>query len=160
MNCLSLPLQEKIFYNKKWENDFPWLYFDVQRNGFCKLCEKHAVNDSVLLTSTRGVFIKTPFNSYKKALGKDGKLNKHNNSASHICSTYRVSNTYFKVFSKNPVNCQILNQSSEECKINRKLFALFFAQFIIFFSKEEISHTTKYEPLVKHLTMKSSESLT
>jgi len=50
------------------------------------LCEKHAVNDSVLLTNTGGVFIKLPFNNFKKALGKNGKLNKHNNSASHIRS--------------------------------------------------------------------------
>jgi hypothetical protein len=21
--------KEKIFYNKKWEIDFPWIYFDV-----------------------------------------------------------------------------------------------------------------------------------
>lgn len=96
--------KEKKFYNKKWENDFPWLYFDVQRNGaFCKLCEKRAVNDSVLLTSTGGVFIKTPFNNFKKALRKDGKLNKHNDSASHIRSIEQERLTL--VFLKNPVYC-------------------------------------------------------
>ncbi|KAL4119988.1 hypothetical protein QTP88_012738 [Uroleucon formosanum] len=148
--------KEKRFYNKKWENDFPWLYFDVQRNGaFCKLCEKHAVNDSVLLKSTGGVFIKTPFNNFKKALGKDGKLNKHNDSASHIRSIEQERLTL--VFSKNPVYCQILNQSSEECKINRKHFSLLFRS-IYFLAKEEIAHTTKYEPLIKRLIMKSSES--
>ncbi|CAI6357068.1 unnamed protein product [Macrosiphum euphorbiae] len=148
--------KEKRFYNKKWENDFPWLFFDVQRNGaFCKLCEKHAVNDSVLLTSTGGVFIKTPFNNFKKALGKYGKLNKYNDSASHIRSIEQERLTL--VFSKNPVYCQILNQSSEECKINRKHFSLLFRS-IYFLAKEEIAHTTKYEPLIKRLIMKSSES--
>jgi len=124
-------------------NEFPWLYFDVQRNGaFCKLCEKHAVNDSVLLTSTGGVFIKSPFNNFKKALGKDGKLFKHNNSATHIRRIEQERLTM--VISKNPVYCQIFNQSSEKCKINRKHFFLLCCS-IYFLAKEEIAHTTKYE---------------
>ncbi|KAF0753047.1 zinc finger protein 862-like [Aphis craccivora] len=108
-------------------------------------------------TSTKkgGVFIKTPLNNFKKALGKDGKLNKHNDSASHIRSIEQERLTL--VFSKNPVYCQILNQSSEECKINRKHFSLLFRS-IYFLAKEEIAHTTKYEPLIKRLIMKSSES--
>jgi hypothetical protein len=84
-----------------------WLYFDVQRNvAFCKLCKKHAVNNSVLLTNTGGIFIESLFNNFKKALEKNGKLNKHNNSASHIRSIKQERLTTL-VFSKNPVYCQI-----------------------------------------------------
>lgn len=160
MNYQRLPLQKKVkkkdFIIKNGKMIFYGFILMFQRNGaFCKLCEKHAVNDSVLLTSTGGVFIKTPFNNFKKALGKDGKLNKHNDSASHIRSIEQERLTL--VFSKNPVYCQILNQSSEECKINRKHFSLLFRS-IYFLAKEEIAHTTKYEPLIKRLIMKSSES--
>jgi len=59
---------------------------------------------------------------------------------------------------KNPVYNQILNQNSEECKINRKhLFYLF--RSVYFLVKEEIAHTTKYEPLIKRLIVKSIDSL-
>jgi len=64
--------------NTKWEADYLWLYFDNQIFGaFCKLCEKHVINDSALFASLRGIFVKTPFQNYKNALEKDRKLNKH-----------------------------------------------------------------------------------
>ncbi|VVC35072.1 Hypothetical protein CINCED_3A012878 [Cinara cedri] len=34
----SIKGKEKRFYNTKWEIDYPWLYFDKQRNGaFCNV---------------------------------------------------------------------------------------------------------------------------
>ena len=59
---------------------------------------------------------------------------------------------------KNPVYNQILNQNSEECKINRKHLSYLFRS-VYFLVKEEIAHTTKYEPLIKRLIVKSSDSL-
>lgn len=35
---------------------------------------------------TSGVFITVPFTSHKKALGKNGKLEKHEHSSAHIIS--------------------------------------------------------------------------
>uniref|UniRef100_A0A2S2PJ55 Zinc finger protein n=1 Tax=Schizaphis graminum TaxID=13262 RepID=A0A2S2PJ55_SCHGA len=144
-------------YNTKWEADYPWLYFDNQRFGaFCKLCEKHVINDSALFASSRGIFVKTPFQNYKNALGKDGKLNKHTYSASHIRSVELEKLALVAL--KNPVYNQILNQNSEECKINRKNLSYLFRS-VYFLVKEEIAHTTKYEPLIKRLIVKSSDSL-
>jgi hypothetical protein len=72
---------------KKWENVYPWLYEDSKRGGaFCKLCEMYTRDDKSILHSTGGVFIRIPFNYYKKALRKDGRLTKHAQSASHIKS--------------------------------------------------------------------------
>lgn len=144
-------------YNTKWEADYPWLYFDNQRFGaFCKLCEKHVINDSALFASSRGIFVKTPFQNYKNALGKDGKLNKHTYSASHIRSVELEKLALVAL--KNPVYNQILNQNSEECKINRKHLSYLFRS-VYFLVKEEIAHTTKYEPLIKRLIVKTSDSL-
>ncbi len=37
----SRPLSSKRKYNKKWEEDFPWLEYDEDHEGaFCKLCRK------------------------------------------------------------------------------------------------------------------------
>ncbi|KAF0773511.1 zinc finger protein 862-like [Aphis craccivora] len=78
-------------YNTKWEADYPWLYFD---------------------NHSRRIFVKTPFQNYENALGKDGKLNKHIYSSSHIRSVELEKLALVAL--KNPVYNQILNQNFEE----------------------------------------------
>lgn len=53
--------KQKRFYNNKWKINYPWFYLDNNHDGaFCKLCEKHLVNNSVLFASSRVIFVKTP----------------------------------------------------------------------------------------------------
>ena len=144
--------KEKRFYNKTWEKMYTWLYEDKMRGGgFCKLCENYMKNNAKVFQQTGGIFITNPFTSYKNALGKGGKLEKHEHSASHTTS---VEMEMLKISAlKRPIHQQLLVESEEQKNINRNSLALLIrsAYFLI---KEEIAHTTKYESLISNVVAK------
>ena len=76
----SRPLSSKRKYNKKWEEDFPWLEYDQDYEGaFCEVCRKRGKS----LQRIGGAWITKPFNNWKKATKK---MRAHLQSDVHIQS--------------------------------------------------------------------------
>ena len=65
-------------YNKKWEENFPWLLYDEDCIGvFCKECERAGKS----LQRTGGTWVIKPFTNWKKALEK---MKAHSQSDIHV----------------------------------------------------------------------------
>jgi len=67
-------------WNKKINN---W-YIMKKKGAFFKLCKNVTMkNDAKVLQKTDGVFVTFLFSFYKKILGNNGKLEKHEHSLAH-----------------------------------------------------------------------------
>jgi hypothetical protein len=95
-------------------------------------------NYAKILQKTGGVFITVPFTSYKNALGKNGKLEKHEHSSAHTISI-EMENIKNKVMKK-PIHTQILQQSESEIELNRNRIKNNFARLILFGKRRNSSH--------------------
>ncbi|KAF0756154.1 zinc finger protein 862-like, partial [Aphis craccivora] len=136
-------------YNIKWEKKYKWLVYNEEKKGaFCKLCQNFMKNDLKVLQKTGGVFITIPFTSYKNALGKNGKLEKHEHSSAHTVSIEmeKIKNNAMK----KPIHTQIVQQSDSEIQLNRKSLKILL-RGLYFLVKEEIAHTTKYGSLIESI---------
>ncbi|CAI6370206.1 unnamed protein product [Macrosiphum euphorbiae] len=112
LSVKSSALKER-HYNIKWEQKYKWLVYNEEKKGaFCKLCQHFMKNDLKVLQKTGGVFITVPFTSYKNALGKNGKLEKHEHSSAHTVSIEmeKIKNNAMK----KPIHTQIVQQSESE----------------------------------------------
>lgn len=147
----------KFKYQKQWEDKYEWLYFDRTRGGaFCKLCEKHLKNDVEVFQKTSGVFISVPFTNFRKATGSTGKLEKHSKSDKH-CKSVFMENERLQNLNA-PIHTQIIQYSEDERDKNRQALSSLIRS-VYFLAKEEIPHTTKYEPLVQRILMRENETL-
>src|SRR5678815_4958710 len=90
-----------------------------EENGgaFCKLCQNFMKNYANVLQKTGTVFITVPFTTFKKALGKNGKLKKHEYSSAHTISV-EMENLRRQAMKK-PIHAQIVQQSESERDLNR-----------------------------------------
>lgn len=142
-------------YNKQWEQKYSWLVYDTESGGaFCKLCQIFMKNEPKVLQKTGGVFITVPFKSFKKALGKDGKLQKHEHSSAHTISV-EMENLRRQAMKK-PIHAQIIQQSEGEKELNRKGLKILL-RGLYFLIKEEVAHTTKYESLIESILDKMND---
>jgi len=66
-------------------------------------------NDAKILQKTGGVFITVSFSPYKKALGKNGKLEKHEHSSAHTV-TVEMENIKNKAMKK-PIHTKFVQQT-------------------------------------------------
>eukprot|EP00102_Acyrthosiphon_pisum_P016208 XP_008187088.2 PREDICTED: uncharacterized protein LOC103310469 [Acyrthosiphon pisum] len=144
-------------YQKNWEKSFNRLYYNIKKGGdFCKVCEKcHSSNHSALQKS-KGIFICTPFINYRKATGKTCKLLKHANSENHAKAL--ALNELFLHGKNEPIHTQMIQQSNSE-KIQNRIHFFTFVHNVYFLAKQEIPHTTKYEPLLNKVVLKQNQSL-
>ena len=144
-------------YQKNWEKSFNWLYFNAEKGGaFCKVCEKFLSNNQSALQKSQGIFICTPFTNYRKATGKTGKLLKHACSENH--SKALALNEFFLQGKNEPIHTQMIQQSNSE-KIQNRINFSTFVHSVYFLAKEEIPHTTKYEPLLNKVVLKQNQTL-
>lgn len=139
--------KQNRYYNKQWEQKYSWLSYSEEHGGaFCKLCQNFQKNDVNVLQKTGGVFITVPFTSFRKALGKDGKIEKHEHSSTHTSSV--VMENMRRQAIKKPVQTQLVQQSERERDCN-KLCLKILLRGLYFLVKEEVSHTTKYSSLIE-----------
>ena len=81
-------------YNKKWEQQFPWLEYDEHIQGvFFRECKKYYGNSS---QRTGGAWITKPFTNWKKAVEK---MRAHSKSDIHtvlrsFSASYSAGNNY------------------------------------------------------------------
>ncbi|KAL5243786.1 hypothetical protein ACI65C_011196 [Semiaphis heraclei] len=142
-------------YQKNWEKSFNWLYYNIKKGGaFCKVCEKFLSSNHS--QKSKGIFICTPFINYRKATGKTGKLLKHANSENHAKAL--ALNELFLHGKNEPIHTQMIQQSNSE-KIQNRINFSTFVHSVYFLAKEEIPHTTKYEPLLNKVVLKQNQSL-
>src|SRR5678815_4995590 len=109
--------------------------------AFCKLCQNFMKNYANVLQKTGGVFITVPFTTFKKDLGKNGKLKKHEHSSAHTI-TVEMENLRREAMKK-PIHAQIVLQSESERDLNRKGLKILL-RGLYFLVKEEAAYTTKY----------------
>ncbi|BFZ04961.1 hypothetical protein BsWGS_08000 [Bradybaena similaris] len=141
--------KEERHYNKHWEEKYSWLEYSEGKGGaFCKLCKNYMKNDAKVLQKSGGTFITVPFTCFKKALGKDGKLEKHDHSSAHTVSVQME--TLRMQAMKKPIHTQIIQQSESERDLNRKGLKTLL-RGLYFLVKEEVAHTTKYESLIESI---------
>ncbi|KAJ8705417.1 hypothetical protein PYW08_012463 [Mythimna loreyi] len=142
-------------YNKQWEQKYSWLVYDTESgSAVCKLCQMFMKNKLKVLQKTGGVFITVPFKSFKKALGKDVKLQKHEHSSAHTISVEMES--LRRQAMKKPIHAQIIQHSVDsEKEWNRKGLKILL-RGLYFLVKEEIAHTTKYESLIESILDKTN----
>jgi len=144
-------------YQKNWEKSFNWLYYNAKKGGaFCKVCEKFLSSNHSALQKSKGIFICTPFTNDRKATSKTGKLLKHANSENHAKAL--ALNELFLHGKNEPIHTQMIQQSNSE-KIQNRINFSSFVHSVYFLAKEEIPHTTKYEPLLNKVVLKQNQSL-
>ncbi|GLV40243.1 hypothetical protein CBL_07161 [Carabus blaptoides fortunei] len=146
--------KDKRHYNKNWEQKYTWLEYNEEKGGaFCKLCRNYKKNDANILQKTSGVFITEPFRSFRKALGKNGKLEKHEHSSAHTISVQME--TVRRQAIKKPIHTQLIQESEKEVNLNRKCLKTLL-RGLYFLVKEEVAHTTKYKSLIENILDKLS----
>lgn len=147
----------KVGFNKSWLMQYEWLYVDETRGGaFCKYCEVFMKNDLNVLQKTGGVFISQPFTNYRKATGKTGKLEKHVNAEHHARSLSMEKMRLQNV--KKPIHAILNTENEKQISDNRQSLSALI-EGLYFLAKEEIPHTTKYEPLARKLLLKNNVAL-
>ncbi|CAM2704460.1 unnamed protein product [Rotaria socialis] len=93
---------------------------------------------------TKGVFASIPFINWKKALGDNGRLMKHSRSEYHLIA---LDNDKFRQQEGSVLN-QIVTVNEAQKQENRdRLSDLLDCSYFLF--KNELSHTTLYEPLLQ-----------
>ena len=117
----------KVSFQSKWLKQFPWLcYSYILEGGICSHCILFP--NKVTKGTTPGVLVTVPYQkSYTKALGKDGILNCHEQSAMHRYATEQAD--LFKQTFQNPdryrVDSQLAtaeaNQATENKEILRQI---------------------------------------
>ncbi|KAF5295072.1 hypothetical protein FQA39_LY13223 [Lamprigera yunnana] len=124
--------EEERHYNKQWEQKNSWLVYEEEiGSAFCRLCQIFMKNEAKVLQKTGGVFLTVPFKSFKKTLGKNCKLQKHEHSSAHTISA-EMENLRRQAI-KNPFMVKLFNSV-----IVKKI-------------KEDIAHITKYGSLIENI---------
>ena len=148
---------KKFTYQKNWERLYDWLYFDRERGGaFCRVCEQFLSNDQGALQKSQGVFINKPFTNYRNATGNTGKLSKHASSGKHREAV--GLNAMYSQAKDKPIHAVLVQQSDSARIQNRKSLSIL-VHSVYFLAKEEIPHTTKYEPLLRNAVLKNNQSI-
>ncbi|CAF5160865.1 unnamed protein product, partial [Rotaria magnacalcarata] len=116
--------------------------------GFCRLCRNYWKPGTPLFRNmeqkTKGVFASIPFINWKKALGDNGRLMKHSRSEYHLIA---LDNDKFRQQEGSVLN-QIVTVNEAQKQENRdRLSDLLDCSYFLF--KNELSHTTLYEPLLQ-----------
>ncbi|CAF4388677.1 unnamed protein product, partial [Rotaria magnacalcarata] len=135
-------------YKPWYSQKFPWLYYQPNVGGFCRLCRNYWKPGTPLFRNmeqkTKGVFASIPFINWKKALGDNGRLMKHSRSEYHLIA---LDNDKFRQQEGSVLN-QIVTVNEAQKQENRdRLSDLFDCSYFLF--KNELSHTTLYEPLLQ-----------
>ena len=133
----SSSLTSKRQYNKKWEENFPWLEYSEHHQGaFCKVCKKRGI----LLQRTGGAWITKPFNNWKNAIEK---MRAHARSDTHIQSCEAEI-----VAARRGGIVQQLHHVSEEEKVKDRVAVNALLRCTHFLTKHDIPHTTNFDQLV------------
>ncbi|CAF3472719.1 unnamed protein product [Rotaria socialis] len=135
-------------YKPWYSQKFPWLYYQPNVGGFCRLCRNYWKPGTPLFRNmeqkTKGVFASIPFINWKKALGDNGRLMKHSRSEYHLIA---LDNDKFRQQEGSVLN-QIVTVNEAQKQENRdRLSDLLDCSYFLF--KNELSHTTLYEPLLQ-----------
>ena len=136
----SRPLSSKWKYNKKWEEDFPWLEYDEDyRGAFCKFCRKRGKS----LQRTGGAWITTPFKNWKKATEK---MRAHSKSDVHIqsCDAELAATRAMKEGSI----IQQLQHTGEQEKMKNRTAIKALLRCTHFLAQNHIAHTTNFDKLI------------
>ena len=136
----SHPVSSSRKYNKKWEDNFPWLEFDEDCQGaFCKVCKKRGKS----LERTGGAWITQPFTNWKKAVEKM-KL--------HAQSNFHVESCKAEVEAEQATRrgsiIQQIQSVTEEERMKNRLAIKSLIRCTHFLVHEHIAHTTKFNKLV------------
>ena len=133
----SRSLTSKRKYNKKWEENFPWLEYSEDHQGaFCKVCKKRGR----LLQRTGGAWITKPFNNWKKAMEK---MRAHAQSDIHVqsCEAEMVAATQGTII-------QQLQHVGEEEKTKNRVAIKALIRCTHFLTRHHIPHTTNFDQLI------------
>ena len=127
-------------YNKKWEEQFPWLEYDEHTQGaFCKECKKHGKS----LQRTGGAWITKPFTNWKKAVEK---MRAHSQSEVHIQSCQ--SSLLAERSTRQGTIIQQLQHIADEDKVKNRKAIKAFIRCTHFLARQHIAHTTNFDKLV------------
>ena len=127
-------------YNKKWEQQFPWLEYDEHTQGaFCRECKKHGKS----LQRTGGAWITKPFTNWKKAVEK---MRAHSKSDVHIQSC-QASVLAERATRQGTVIQQLQHVADEDRLKNRRAIKAFI-RCTHFLARQHIAHTTNFDKLV------------
>lgn len=139
---------EKRSYKPWYSEKFPWLIYQANVGGFCGLCRNYWKPGVPLFRSmeqkTKGVFTSAPYINWKNAPGDNGRLMKHSRSEYHLIA---IENAKFRQQEGSILN-QIVSVSEAQKKEHRdRLSDLLDCCYFLF--KNELSHTTLYNPLLQ-----------
>lgn len=139
---------EKRSYQLWYSEKFPWLIYESNTGGFCKLCRNYWKPDIPMFRDMeqkiKGVFISIPFTNWKNAPGENGRLMRHSRSQFHLIA---LENDKFRHQEGSILN-QLITVSEQQKKENRdRLYDLLDCCYFLF--KNELSHTTLYNPLLQ-----------
>ena len=127
-------------YNKKWEQQFPWLDYDENFQGvFCKLCRKLAT-ECQTSQGSGGVWITKPFQNWKKAVEK---MKAHASSETHS----RCLEAELTKKRGGSIVHQLQRIGETERSKNRKAVKSFL-RCTHFLCKQHIPHTTNFDKLI------------
>lgn len=75
---------KQLSFQTTWLKEYPWLVYSPSlRGGLCKFCVLFSSNPDRYKQENLGMFVKKPFQNFKKAKGKDGYLHKHQRTSYH-----------------------------------------------------------------------------
>jgi hypothetical protein len=127
------------------------LIYEPNIGGFCSICRDYwkptTPSYPEMITRSRGVFVTQPYINWKHAPGKNGSLEKHQESIYHKIV---VENLSFRE-QEGSIAQQLFNVSELERQENRQRFSdLLDAAYFLF--KHELPHTTLYTSLLDFLS--------
>ena len=106
----------QLSFQISWLEQYSWLVYSPSlKGGLCKICVLFATRPQHSTKEKLGVFVNDAFRKYKKAKGKDGYLNIHENATYHKDAI--VAATMFLQSFRNP-NVRIESQLSELNRTN------------------------------------------
>ena len=127
-------------YNKKWEQQFPWLEYDEHTQGaLCRECKKYGNSSQ----RTGGTWITKPFTNWRKAVEK---MRTHSKSVVHIQSC-KASMLAERATRQGTVIQQLQHVADEDRVRNRKAIKAFI-RCTHFLARQHIAHTTNFDKLV------------
>ena len=107
-------------FRAEWFDQFTWFVYSKSLDGeFCMPCVLFATKASVWRCSF-GCLVETPFQDFKKALGKNGVIVTHEQKDYHNVSMLRISS--FKEHERNAasrIDVQMLQRQESEFSFNK-----------------------------------------
>lgn len=127
-------------YNKKWEQQFPWLEYDEHIQGvFCRECKKYGNSSQ----RTGGAWITKPFTNWKKAVEK---MRAHSKSDVHIQSC-EASLLAERATRQGTIIQQLQHVADQDRLKNRRAIKALI-RCTHFLARQHIAHTTNFDKLV------------